>query len=109
MCWSGFEPETTDHYLLSCKVNSDLRLDSLNCVFAMNQTLKKSSDEQLANVLLYGFENFTFITNAKYLSHTIKFFKAIECFFRLLSYIQKLTVINFAIIIIILFLFCFAF
>lgn len=72
VCCCGFETETADHYLLRCKLNSDLKLDLFDDVFAMNQTLENCSDHQLVNVLLYGSENFTFSPNAKYLSRTIK-------------------------------------
>ena len=33
ICSSGFEPEGTDHYLLRCKLYTDLRLDLLNDVY----------------------------------------------------------------------------
>ena len=32
----GFEPETTDHYLLRCKLYTDLRLDLLNAIYTIN-------------------------------------------------------------------------
>ena len=50
----GFEPETTDHYLLRGKLYTDLRLDLLNNIYTINQSLKNFSEEQLVNVLLYG-------------------------------------------------------
>ena len=62
---SSFEPEARNLYLLWSKLYFDLKLDLLNSMFAMNQTLKNSFDEQLVNVLLYGSGNFTFSTNAK--------------------------------------------
>ena len=49
-----FVPETTDHYLLRCKLYTDLRLDLLNNIYAINQSFKKFSEEQL--VLLFGSE-----------------------------------------------------
>ena len=75
MCSCGFEPETTDHYLLRCKLYTDLRLDLLNDIF---------SEDQLVNVLLFGSENFTLDANANILRRTIKFLKAIERFNSLL-------------------------
>ena len=57
MCSCGFEPETTDHYLLRWKLYSDLRLDLLKGVFVLNQTLKHFFDEQLVNVVVYGSGN----------------------------------------------------
>ena len=54
MCCCGFELETTDHYLLRCKLYTDLRLDLLNNIYTINQSLKNFSEEQLVNVMLYG-------------------------------------------------------
>ena len=67
MCSCGFEPETTDHYLLRCKLYTDLRLDLLS-----------------NNVLLFGSENFTLDANPNILRRTIEFLKAIERFNSLL-------------------------
>ena len=75
MCSCGFEPETTDHYLLRCKLYTDLRLDLLNDIF---------SEDQLVNVLLFGSENFTLDANANILRRTIAFLKATERFNSLL-------------------------
>ena len=78
MCRCGFEPETTDHYLSRCKLYTDLRLDLLNDVYTINQSLKIFSENQLVNVLLFGSENFTLDANANFLKRTIKFLKATE-------------------------------
>ena len=56
MCSCGFEPETTDHYLLRCKLYIDLRLDLLIDMHTINQSLKNFSEDQLVNVLLFGSE-----------------------------------------------------
>ena len=45
MCNCGFEPETTDHCLFRCKLNTDLRLDLLNNIHTINQSLKNFSEE----------------------------------------------------------------
>ena len=45
MCSCGFETEATDHYFLHSKLFSDLRIDLLNSVFAINQSIKSFSDE----------------------------------------------------------------
>ena len=84
MCICGFEPETTDHYLLHCKLYTDLRFDLLNNIYAINQSLKNFSEEQLVNVLLYGSENFTFDTNTNILKRSVAFLKATKCFNSLL-------------------------
>ena len=84
MCSCGFEPETTDHYLLRCKLYTDLRLDLLNDIYSINQSLKNFSENQLVNVLLFGSENFTLDETANILRRTIEFLKATECFNSLL-------------------------
>ena len=78
MCSCGFEPETTDHYLLPCKLYIDLRLDLLNDIYNTNQSLKNFSEDQLVNVLLFDSENFTLDANANILRCTIEFPKATE-------------------------------
>ena len=84
MCNCGFEPETTDHYLLRCKLYTDLRLDLLNDIYTINQSLKNFSEDQLVNVLLFSSENFTLDANANILRRTIEFLKATERFNSLL-------------------------
>ena len=80
MCIYGFEQETTDHYLLRWKICIDLRLDLLNDIYNIEQSLKKFSDKQLVNILLIGSENFTLYTNANILRRKIEFLKATERF-----------------------------
>ena len=80
----GFESETTDHYLLRYNLRTDLRLDLLNDIYTINQSLKSFSEDQLVNVLLFGSENFTLDTNANILRRTIEFLKAAERFSSLL-------------------------
>ena len=84
MCICGFEPENTDHYILRCKLNTELRLDLLNDIYTINQSLKNFSENQLANVLLFGFENFILDANPNILRRTIEFLKATELFDSLL-------------------------
>ena len=62
-----------------------LRLDLLNDIYTINQSLKSFSEDQLVNVLLSGFENFTLDANATILRRIIEFLKAIERFNSLLS------------------------
>ena len=88
MCSCSFEPETVDHYLLHCKLYTDLRLDLLNniyiyiyiYIYTINQSLKNFSEDQIVNVLLFGSENFTLDANANILRRTIEFLKATERF-----------------------------
>ena len=84
MCCCGFEPETTDHYLLRCKLYTDLRLNLLNDIYTISQSLNFFYEDQLVNVLLFGSDNFTLDTNANILRRTIEFLKATECFNSLL-------------------------
>ena len=84
MCSCGFEPETTDHYLLRCKLCTDLRLDLLNDIYTIKQSLKNFSEYQLVNALLFGSENFTLDANANILRRTFEFLKATERFNSLL-------------------------
>ena len=79
--WScGLEPKTTFHYLLHCNLYSNLRTELLNEICALNPTLKNLSHEKLLNILLYGWENFSFNTNKKTIKSTIKFLKTSERF-----------------------------
>ena len=98
MCSCCFEPETTDHYLLCCKLYTDLRLDLLNDIYTINQSLKNFSEDQLVNFLLFGSENFTLETNGNILRHTIEFLKTTECFNSLLFYEQTKIVFFFVFI-----------
>ena len=84
ICSCGFDSETTDHYLLRCKVYTDLRLDLLKDIYTLNQSLKNVSEDQLVNVLLFGSEHFTLDETANILRRTIEFLKATECFNSLL-------------------------
>ena len=84
MCSCDFEPETADHYLLHCKLYTDLRLDLLTDIYTRNQSLKNFYEDQLVNVLLFGFKNFTLDANANILRRTIEFLKATERFNSLL-------------------------
>ena len=85
MCSFGFEPETTDHYLLRCKLCIDLGLDLCRPRYCnINQFLKNFSEKQLVNILLLGPENFTLDTNASIQKRTIEFLKTTERFYSLL-------------------------
>ena len=84
MCNCGFEPETTDHYLLRYKICIDLRLDLLSDIYTINQSLKNFSEDQLVNVLLFSLGNFTLDANTYILRCTIEFRKGTERFNSLL-------------------------
>ena len=60
MCSCGKETETTLHYLLPCDLYSIYRLEFLNDIRALNESLKNLSEENLVKVLSYGIEDCTF-------------------------------------------------
>ena len=58
LCSCGKEPETTLHYLLPCDLYSIYRLEFLNDICALNESLKNLSEENLLKVLSYGVEDY---------------------------------------------------
>ena len=74
MCSCGKEPETTLHYLL-CSIYSIYRLELLNGICVLNESLMNSSEEKLLKILLYGAEDFTSQRKSEILKCTIKFIK----------------------------------
>ena len=79
MCSCRKEPETTLRYLLRCDLYSIYRLELLNDVCALNESLKNSSEEKLEN-FTYGVEDFTSQLNSEILKCTIKFIKKSDRF-----------------------------
>ena len=75
MCSCGKEPETTLYYLLRCDLYSIYRLELLNDICVLNESLKNFSEENLWKILLYGAEDFTSQLNSEILKCTIKFIK----------------------------------
>ena len=80
MCSCGKEPETTLDYLLRCDLYSIYRLELLNDICALNESLKNSSEEKLLKILLYGAENFISQMNSEILKCRIKFIKKTDRF-----------------------------
>ena len=80
MCSCGVEPEATLHYLLHCDPHSACRKEFLNGIYTLNLSLKKYSEDNLLNVLLYGAETFTFRMNKEILICTISFLKKSDRF-----------------------------
>ena len=74
MCSCGIEPERTLYYLFRCDLYSVYRLELLNDIFALNESLKNFSKENLLKILLYGAEVFTSQMNSEILKCTINFF-----------------------------------
>ena len=75
MCSCGREPEITLHYLLRCDLYSIYRLELLNDICVLYESLKNFSEENLLKILLYGAEDFTSQMNSEILKCTIKFIK----------------------------------
>ena len=85
MCSCGFEPETTDHYLLRCKLYTNLRLDLLNDIYIYYKPIfKKLFWRSTSKCLAIWFWKFTLDANANILICTIEFLKATERFNSLL-------------------------
>ena len=78
-----FQPETRDHYLLRCKLYTDLRLDLLNDIYIYIYNIY-TIFKRLVNVLQFGSENFKLHANANILRRTIEFLKATKRFSSLL-------------------------
>ena len=75
MCSCGKELETTLQYLLGCDLYSIYRLELLNDICALNESLKNFSEENLLKILLYGAEDFASQMNSEILKCTIKLIK----------------------------------
>ena len=63
------------HYLLRYDLYSIYRLELLNDICTLNESLKNFSEENLLKILLYGVEGFTSRMNSEILKYTIKFIK----------------------------------
>ena len=59
MCSCGKEPKTTLQYLLRCDLYSVYRLELLDDICAIYESLKNFLEENLLKILLYGAEDFT--------------------------------------------------
>ena len=60
------EPETTLHYILRCDVYSIYRLELLNDISTLYESLKNFLEENLLKILLYGAEGFTSQMNSEF-------------------------------------------
>ena len=60
------------------------KIDLLNDIYTINQSLKIFSEDQLVNVLLFGSENFKLDANASILGRATEFLKVNERFNSLL-------------------------
>ena len=63
MCKCGVETETTLHFLLRCRLYSDIGTELLDDIYTVDSSLTNYPDEKLLNILLYGSEYFSVKTN----------------------------------------------
>ena len=75
MCSCGKETEPTLHYLLRCDFYSIYRLELLNDICALNNSVKKISEENISKVLLHRAGKRFFKINSEILKCKIKFIK----------------------------------
>ena len=80
MCKCGVETETTLHFLLRCRLYSNIGTELLDDIYTVDSSLTNYPDEKLLNILLYGSEYFSVKTNQSNLKSTIKLLKSSERF-----------------------------
>ena len=80
MCKCGVETETTLHFLLRCRLYSNIRTELLDDLYTVDSSLTDCPDEPFLNIVLYGSEYFSVKTNQSILKSTIKFLKSSERF-----------------------------
>ena len=54
MCKCVTETETTLHFLLRCRLYSNIRTELLDDIYTVDSSLTSYPDEKLLNILLYG-------------------------------------------------------
>ena len=54
MCKCGVETETILHFLLGCRLYSNIRKELLDDIYTVDSSLTSYPDEKLLNILLYG-------------------------------------------------------
>ena len=59
MCKCSVETETTLHFLLHCRLYSNIRTELLDDIYTADSSLTNYPDEKLLNILLYGSEDFS--------------------------------------------------
>ena len=58
MCGCGSETETTDHFFLRCPFFAINRQKLLNDLLKIDPSLRKSKDELLSDIILYGSDKY---------------------------------------------------
>ena len=79
LCPTNDGVEDSEHYFLLCRTN---RLDLLNSVNAilLPHGLKNRSNEKSLKIILYGYEQLSFHSNAKILTATLEYNQAAKRF-----------------------------
>ena len=80
VCSCNIEAESTSHYLLRCLFYSTIRKTLLDNIVEIVGSISNLSDDQMANLLLYGHQSYSFDANASILNSTIAFLKTSERF-----------------------------
>ena len=75
----GLEPETALHYLLRYNFYSDVTIELLNNICAL-ETLKNLSHKKLLNILLHGLKDSRLSTNNEVIKSIITFLETSERF-----------------------------
>ena len=89
MCKCSLETEATHHFLLRCRLYSNIRTELLDDMYTVASSLTNYPDEKLLDILLYGLEYFRVQTNQSILKSTTKFLKSSERFDHPLFYEPK--------------------
>ena len=76
MCKCGVETETTFHFLLRCRLYSNIRTELLDDIYTADSSLTIYPDEKLLNILFYGSKFVSMKINQPILKSTIKFLKS---------------------------------
>ena len=67
-------PETTEHYLLTCKSYKLSRSTMVSAIFTiLNKDLSTLHRRQMVSILLYGSEDMTYVQNSQILKEVTKF------------------------------------
>ena len=89
MCKCSLETEATYHFLLRCRLYSNIRTELLDDIYTVASSLTNYPDEKLLDILLYGLEHFSVKTNQSILKSATKFLKSSERFDHPLFYEPK--------------------
>ena len=76
MCNCGAEIETTEHYLLRCRLFSTQRLKLLDDLYRLDPSIKEKSNDCLINLILFGSDKYDNTVNKNILTLTISFIKS---------------------------------